>query len=833
MAVVAARRGSLAGRRLRMTMRGPYCVVLTRSLLGIAFVALAALAFDAATTAPANAQAGVVFNPRPPKPPPPRVQKTNQMLVQAIELDYDYTNQRVSAVGNVQIFYNGQTLEADKVVYDQKTKRLAAEGNVRLTDIDGKITYANFLDLSDDYRDGFVDSLRVDTADQTRMAATRADRTNGEFTVFQSGVYTACAACKENPKKPPLWQVKGARIIHDQGEKMLYFEDARLEFFGVPLAYLPYFSTPDPTVKRKSGFLSPHFSSNSRNGVGVETPYFFALAPDYDLTVTPRFMTKQGVLVQGEFRQQLINGSYNIRAYGIQQLDKGAYVGTPGNRDFRGALDSKGQFSINDKWVWGWEGVLVTDTAFFRDYRLSVFKNQLNAFLVTPTEGISQAYLTGIGNRSFFDARVIHYLGYSASDVQSQIPVIHPVIDYNNVLNRNIFGGEISYRGNFTSLTRGSAAFEAISPLALATGACLPSSPDPTVKIPANCLLRGVAGTYTRLSGEVTWRRSYTDTAGQIWTPFASLRGDLVDASIKSDPGTTNFLPSGGTQVARVIPTIGLEYRYPFINVQPWGTTTVTPIAQVIVRPNESYIGRLPNEDAQSLVFDDSNLFSVNKFSGWDRAEGGGRANVGVQATTQFDRGGSINMLFGQSYSLFGRNSFATADITNTGINSGLETSRSDYVARLQYQPNRIFTFTTRARFDERNGDIRRFEAQAAASFDRWSVTAIYGNYDRQPELGFLNRREGVLASASFKINSNWLVSGSFRYDLNTNKINQYIIGAGYIDDCFVLGVNYITDYAYNIGTSIRTDHRVTLQIGLRTIGASTLSQSTSTSGGL
>lgn len=832
MAVVATRRSCLPERRLRASSRGRFGVWLAGPILAACVAALCGIALDVAMVGQAQAQTGVVFNPRPPKPPPRRVEKNNQMLVNAVELDYDYTNQRVSAVGNVQIFYNGQTLEADKVTYDQKTKRLAAEGNVRLTDTEGKITYATFLDLSDDYRDGFVDSLRVDTADETRLAATRADRTNGEFTVFQNGVYTACAACRNDPKKPPLWQVKGARIIHDQGEKMLYFEDARLEFFGVPLAYLPYFATPDPTVKRKSGFLAPVFSSNSRNGFGVETRYFWALAPDYDLTLAPRFMTTQGVLLQGEFRQRLINGAYNIRAYGIRQLAPAEYAGTPGDREFRGGIESKGQFAINDKWVWGWEGVLVTDTAFFRDYRLSVFRNQLNAFLTTPTEGVSQIYLTGLGNRSYFDARVIHYLGYSASDVQSQIPIIHPVIDYSNVINRNILGGEFSYRTNFTSLSRERVAFEAISAGALATGACLPSTPDPTVKTPANCLLRGIAGNYTRLSGEVSWRRSFTDSYGQIWTPFASLRADLISAQIDNDPGTSNFVRTGDIQAARFMPTIGLEYRYPFINVQPWGTTTVTPIAQVIVRPNERFAGRLPNEDAQSLVFDDSNLFSVNKFSGWDRVEGGGRANIGIEATTQFDRGGSINILFGQSYSLFGRNSYAVGDLTNTGINSGLETNRSDYVARFQYKPNQTFTFTTRARIDEQTGDVRRFEAQGNASFDRWSVTAIYGNYDRQPELGFVNRREGLLGSASFKVTSNWIVSGSFRYDLNSNKINQYIVGAGYIDDCFVLGVNYITDYAYNVGTSIRTDHRVTLQIGLRTIGASTLSQTTS-SGGL
>src|SRR5258705_11335374 len=213
-----------------------------------------AQAIGLALTAPAAAQS-FTFNPRPPRPKPPPAPNDGQMLVQAVEVDYDYNNQRVSAVGNVQMFYNGTSVEADKVIYDQKTKRLHAEGNIRLTDADGKITYANIMDLSDDYRDGFVDSLRVDTEDATRMAATRADRTGGNYTVFENGVYTACAPCKDDPKKPPLWQVKGARIIHNQTQKTLYFENAQPEFFRVPMAYLPHFSTADPTGKAKSGFL--------------------------------------------------------------------------------------------------------------------------------------------------------------------------------------------------------------------------------------------------------------------------------------------------------------------------------------------------------------------------------------------------------------------------------------------------------------------------------------------------------------------------------------------------------------------------------------------------
>jgi LPS-assembly protein len=777
-------------------------------------------------SATASAQT-FTYNPRPPKPVTARPANDGQMLVQATEVDYDYNNSRVSAVGNVQLFYNGTSVEADKVIYDQKTKRLHAEGNIRMTDADGKITYANILDLSDDYRDGFVDSLRVDTADSTRMAATRADRASGNYTVFENGVYTACAPCKDDPQKPPLWQVKGMRIIHDQINKMLYFENAQLEFFGVPLAYIPYFSAPDPTVKRKTGFLMPSYTTSSSYGFGVETPFYWAIAPDYDLTVNPRFTTQQGVLFQGEFRQRLIDGSYQIRAAGIDQLDPGAFGALPGNRRLRGDVETKGEFALNDKWVWGWEGIALSDIQFLQDYRLAAYQDAFGSFLTLPTEAPSQLYLTGVGNRSYFDARTIYYLSLSGS--QSQVPVIWPVIDYSNVINHSVLGGEVSYKTNFTNLTRENAVFDPINAVAAATGACNAAlSADPARSIvPANCLMRGMPGTYTRATAEGTWRRSFTDSAGEIWTPFASVRADAINASISNQPGVSNFLPVGDTEALRVMPTVGLEYRYPFINVQPWGTTTLEPIAQVIIRPNETYAGKLPNEDAQSMTYDTTNLFSVDKFSGYDRVEGGGRANVGVQATTQFDRGGAVTAVFGQSYQLFGLNSFAVRDVTNTAVDSGLQTPVSDYVASVSYSPNRVFTFSTRARFDQATWNVQRFEAEAKANFDRWSVSVLYGDYAAQPDIGFLTRRDGILVSGSVKVASNWVASGSARWDLVANQINQYVVGAGYVDDCFILAANYVTSFAYSTTTSPPIlGHAFMLQLGLRTLaGTNTSSQ--------
>ncbi len=584
-------------------------------------LALVAVAPALLVAAPTPSLAQVYYNPLPPKPTPPpaRSKDDGQMLVQAQEVNYDNVNSLVAAVGGVQIFYNGTTLEADRVTYNQKTKRLIADGNVRMTDQEGRITYAGHLELSDDYRDGFVDSLRVDTADRTRMAATRADRSGGNFTVFQNGVYTACEACKDDPKKPPLWQVKAARVIHDQGEKMLYFESARLEFFGVPMAYMPYFYTPDPTVKRKTGFLMPVFSTNSKYGFGVQTPYYFALAPDYDLTLTPRITTKQGLLMQGEFRQRLINGAYDIRAYGIRQLDKDEFLraggpSTPGYRDFRGGVETSGRFAHQRQMELG------------LGWNAGLRPHVLPGLLAQPLQIAGRGVLGGADRRRL--AALSHRRRHAF--------VLRRA---NDVFLRLLRGRHAAADSDHPP---GDRLRERVQSADVRRRAELPRQPDepqPRVdllqsdhrdrpvarSVPADqrrsdgrrrrrtACCAALPATYTRLSGEATWRRSFTDSIGQIWTPFASVRADINHANVKNDIGVTNFLPAGDINAGRVMPTVGVEYRYPFISVQPWGSQTIEPIAQVIVRPNEQKIGQLPNEDAQSLVFDDTNLFSVEQ----------------------------------------------------------------------------------------------------------------------------------------------------------------------------------------------------------------------------
>jgi LPS-assembly protein len=619
--------------------------------------------------------------------------------------------------------------------------------------------------------------------------------------------------------------VKAARIIHDKGEKMLYFEDARLEFLGVPMAYFPYMSAPDPTVKRKTGVLTPTFSSSSVYGVGVTVPYYFALAPDYDFTFAPMITSTQGPLLRGEWRQRLLTGSYAIRATGLFQADKDVFiqdgVKTPGYLDWRGSVETSGQFNLSEKWAWGWNGWLVSDKNYLYDYGLMANLQSADlSRLIPPDYLLSQLYLAGRGDRSYFEARTMYFYGLSGSDDQTQLPVVRPVIDHDYVFKNPIFGGELSFHNNLTSLSRENANFDPITQNALNTGQCTLTSADPARVNASNCLLRGVPGNYTRASTEWNWKRTVIDEWGQMFTPFVSVRGDFADMTISDQAGVSNYIRTGQTDIGRVMPVAGLEYRYPLINVQSWGTQTVEPIAQLILRPNETGVGAFPNEDAQSLIFDDSNLFKVNKFSGWDRAEGGGRANVGVQYTAQFNRGGNVNVLFGQSYQLFGQNSFALGGTTNTGLNSGLDTAASDYVARASYQPNSTLMFTSRFRLSEQDLTLQRTELETVASFGRWTTTIMYGNYAAQPLIGFLNRREGILGTARLKVTENWALFGGAGYDLHANKVNYTQVGVGYIDDCLILALNYITSYAYS--GSVSVNNTFMMQVSLRTLGGTT-----------
>jgi LPS-assembly protein len=776
----------------------------------------------------------------------------DKMLVEANELIYDRDNNTVSASGDAQLYYQGRVLQADKVIYDRKTKRVYAEGHVKFTDEKGDVTYGSRFDLTDDFRDGFIDSVQIVSADRTRFTSPRVERTNGEMAVLERGTYTACEPCQDHPEKPPLWLVRAARIIHNQQTHVVYYEDAWLEVAGVPIAYLPYFSAPDPTVSRLSGFLVPEYIQNNAIGVGVGVPYFFNLAPNYDLTVKPTYLSRQGLFGDVEWRQRLQTGSYNIRGTGIYQLDPGAFDAAPygaGSERWRGSLESQGQFYINEKWKYGWDITLLSDRFYYNDYKIKT--NDVSNYYFQ--DSVSSVYLRGQGDRSYFDLSGYHFEGLTANDFQQQLPIAAPVLDYNKTISlaperTGGVGGEVTFDFNAANITRAAAAYQAVGAQTLDQAYSLYNVC--TVYVPGQCLLRGIAGDYARATGQVSWQRKIVDPLGEEWTPFVFARLSGSTTSLNTSDSFT-FSSANGTSVisnsnqpaffagsqsattAQAMPGIGLEYRYPFMSSSWLGRQVIEPIAQLIVRPNEVLPSLQPNEDAQSLVFDETNLFAWDKYSGYDRVEGGTRLNYGVQYTSDFNNGGHANIIGGESIQLAGQNSYTMADAANTGLESGLDKKYSNFVAGETIAPfSSALSFTSKQQFDSANFSLARFDALVNFNFANVVASLDYARYAAQPLLGWPEEREGVVANAKYNIVNHWNVNGSVIFDMSRHLYDlpgqstprfyatNYGFGVGYTDECTTLNLNYLSRLSDPVAaTPAVRDQTITLQLTLRTLG--------------
>ena len=463
------------------------------------------------------------------------------MVLKAKEMIYNNDDNTVTAVGEVQIYYDGRVLQADRVVYDRKTSRVKADGNVKITEVDGTVSYADSFDLTDDFKEGFVDSLRIQTVDRTRIAGNRAERIAGNVTVLEKGVYTACEPCDEHPEKPPLWQIKATRIIHNDQEKMVYFEDARLEFYGVPIAYVPFLSSPDPSVKRKSGVLTPTYYATSEIGVGVQVPYFFALAPNYDLTLTPGFTTRQGPMHERRMapphHHRLLRDSRDGRLPARSRRVRPARrQGVPRQPPVQRRVLAERQVALG----------LGRDGA-----QRQVLHRGLQPRPQHPARGDLDALSDRRGQQVLVRRPWLLFLGLTENDRQSELPVVAPVIDYDYIVDHPVLGGEVGWNANLTSLTRQDAAFdrnkilnftqaELLQIAALGLEPCDGLSTVSTRQ--TQCLQRGIDGSYTRTSANLYWKRTLTDPLGQRWTPFAYIRGDLAWTNLdtSTDPGAVH-----------------------------------------------------------------------------------------------------------------------------------------------------------------------------------------------------------------------------------------------------------------------------------------------------
>ena len=662
------------------------------------------------------------------------------VVLQADELIHDKNAGIVIATGNVEAAQGARVLLADRITYNERTDRVTATGNVTLLEPSGEVIFADHMELEDQMKSGVIHNIRIILSDDSRFAANGAVRSGGNRTEMSKAVFSPCPLCAKHPGKSPLWQIKATKVVHDQRRQQITYTDAFFELFGAPIAYTPYFSHPDPTVKRRSGFLTPSFGGNSRLGSTIQIPYFFNLAPNRDATFSPIFTSGEGVVLSGEYRQRIESGKFSLSGSITMPEKRGDRGEIVGGRDTRGHFEGVGEFAIDDTWKWGFDVARSTDDTYLRRYEFNA-EDTLT----------SNLYIEGFRGRNYTAINAYSFQGLKVDDDPGETPNILPIMEFSFIGDAGRFGQRYTLDANFMELFR----------------------------------TDGKAS--TRLSLDGGWRLPFMGPVGDLLSVTASLRGDAYWVNDVLDPARPERSRTSGL-TGRIVPQLSLDWRLPLIRDAGSVRQIVEPIVKFAISPHGGNPSDIPNEDSQSFEFDDTNLFNDNRFSGLDRVEGGPRLSYGVRAGAYGAGGGSTTVFIGQSYRTKADSTFEPG--------SGLEDKLSDFVGRIAIRPSHLIDLTYRFRLDSKTLASRRTTIDLSAGPDWLRTTLGFLSIDEGPaDLGNIGRREELNLSMRVKLGPEWSFDAFHRRDLGENTSINMGAGLTYQNECILFTTELRRDF--------------------------------------
>ena len=696
--------------------------------------------------------------------------KGSAVGVIADKITYDPKTTNATATGKVMMTWGPYTLVATRVEYNQKTGAFKANGSVEIHEPNGNVLQAEKLALTNKFKQGFAEHLTALLNNDVTITAEYAKRVDENVTIYEHATYTACKDC-QTKNGEPIWQVVSDETTHDDVSHNFYHVNPKLKIDGVTVLALPYYQNPDSSVKRRSGFLSPNIKAGSVYGVGLVTPYFLALAPNYDLTITPLINTRQGLAGDVEWRHRLASGFYNIQAFGAYQTTPPAY---PDDQTFRGAIKTKGDFDISRDWSWGWQGTFASDRTFLNHYDYD--------YHIIAEDNV---YVTGLWDQTYISAQALNYESLDLGVNPDYLPSALPYITGEQIIPNAAMGGDLKFNWNAYSIRRTAA-----------------NTPFATVNHGTD---------QTRASSSVEWKTQLVSEGGVVLSPFAKLRTDVyIDDNIPDITVAGGF--RSGETTTRVLPTVGMDVRYPMIASYDSGQSIVSPVFQIISASNETDINKIGNEDAITLNLDSTSLFLTDRFTGLDRFEGGTRANLGMTYTFLGNNGNFLRASAGESFHIAGQNSFV--------VGSGLDTAQSDWVGALTLQPWDAVTLSYEARAKQDFSAINRQEASASLTFDRISANLGYLNFGAEPAYGRNLPEHWVSSDLKYRMTAGWYVFGGFAYDFQNDVLTRKTAGLEFDCDCMNFKVAYTgTDDAI---TRVQ-ENRIMLSVDFATLGGTSV----------
>ena len=708
-------------------------------------------------TAPVAAQD---LRDRPVAPPPPSdaplPTSDDEVQFSAGTLEYEFNEDIVTAKGDVRMSRRGDRLRADIVTWNRKTGQVTADGDIVVTNPQGDVAYGDSIELTDSLRDGVIENMLVVLEQGGRLAARRGTRNDGGVISVEDAAYTPCAVVdSEGCPKEPSWKITAVRIVYDPAAKRIKYSGGRLSLFGLPVVPLPTFSHPIGTGNA-SGLLLPDIRIGRVNGLEVAVPYLFDLANNRDLTITPRVFSNTAPMIGAEYRELNRLGAFRVAGYltySNQSDDLGVVGFEPTTRrGFRGYIESAGRYQLDRNWSISEAVRVASDRTFLRRYDFSRDDRLRSTVRVERIDADSYLSITGWAVQTL-----------RLTDNQGLQPIALPEIDYRRRFADGLLGGRIEMQLNTLALTR----------------------------TEGQDTQRAFASARWDLRRLTRWGQEVTFTA------FA--RGDAYNTNDTLATAVASYRGDEGFST-RAIGALSADVKWPFIGTFLNGTQRITPRVQVVASPKLANLS-IPNEDARAVDLEDSNLFALNRFPGYDRFEDSTRFTYGVDYAVDLP-GVSINANVGQSYRLNRRPS-----ILPDG--TGLSDRFSDYVGRTTVRFRDFVALTHRFRFDKDGFAVRRNEVDATIGSRKTYLLLGYLRLNR--DIGFdledLQDREEARVGGRVQFARYWSVFGSATVDLTDRAEDplsvsdgfdpiRHRLGFAYEDECLRLGLTWRRDYA-------------------------------------
>lgn len=744
-------------RRLPAALRGGVASVLA---LGLALAAAPLAAQDGAAPGMGTAEEpdGTppdLSTPIPPIDPatmPPAPTETRRINFEANDVAYDQETDTVTATGDVVLRSEDRSVRADEVVWNRKTGVIVGTGNVRFVDEDGNQLYTSRIELTDEFEAGAMEDLLLALREGGRLAAASGTRLADGTIELDRAAYTGCEVVNaEGCPREPSWRITADRVVYSPADNRVRFRGAYLELFGARLIPLPGLAI-RTDGRPVSGFLIPDIQYSRNNGLELSGSYYLNLAPNRDLTLSAYAFTGAPPMASGQWRHLTDKGAYQATGYLTysRRLDPtgGASFG---DNALRGYIFANGRFQLDPNWSVDFSARRASDRTFLRRYDISRDDRLRSLIEVERVDDSSYLTIAGYATQTM-------RLGAP----QGQVPIALPLIDYRKRLDAPFVGGKLELHGNTLALHR-------------------PDGQDTQ---------RAFAGAKWDLRRVTGW--------GQLLTLTALVRGDVYHSDENGLTATAIYRGNPGWE-ARGVALAAADLEWPFVGRAFGGTQVLTPRVQIVATPPIRNLA-VPNEDARAVDLEDSNLFALNRFPGYDRIEDGPRITYGLdwQLTRPNWR---IATTFGQSVRL---NNRATILPDGTGLSERV----SDFVGRTEVRFKDFVKFTHRFRLDKDSLAVRRNEVDATVGSSRTYAEVGYLrlNRDISPLIEDLRDREELRFAGRVAFARYWSLFGSGVFNLTDRFEDPSLtadgfepirtrLGVAYQDDCLEIGATWRRDY--------------------------------------